>query len=251
MFDRPTAATLTELAPTGKLRVAVVTAPAKSVVSVVKEASGQLSGVPADLAAALAQRLGVDVEFVAAPNTGAIVDAIVSGIVEVGFLPVDDARRQKLAFGPAYYLMKNTYLVRAGSDIETLADVDRANIRVIGIDNTTTIRNAARLLQNTTIAPVKSVDAAMDLLHSGKVDAFAFTHDALPPLAAQLPGSRILDGSFQHTDIAIAVPKNRPAALAYVTVFMEYAEASGIIRRAFDNADLIAPAVAPPSPKRT
>ena len=46
------------------------------------------------------------------------------------------------------------------------------------------------------------------------------------------PGSRIVDGGFQQTGIAIAVPKGRPAALAYVTKFLEEAKASGAVRRA-------------------
>jgi polar amino acid transport system substrate-binding protein len=35
-----------------------------------------------------------------------------------------------------------------------------------------------------------------------------------------LPGSRILDGAFQTTGGAIAVHKDRPAALAYVSAFV-------------------------------
>jgi hypothetical protein len=41
------------------------------------------------------------------------------------------------------------------------------------------------------------------MLRTSAVDAFALTHDALPALAAQLPGSRILDGSFLQTGIPL------------------------------------------------
>lgn len=85
----------------------------------------------------------------------------------------------------------------------------------------------------------------MALLHSDKVDAFALSRDSLPPLAAQLPGSRIVDGGFQQTAIAIAVPKNRPNALAYVTAFLQQAKASGSVRRALDKAGFPNEPVAP------
>jgi len=62
------------------------------------------------------------------------------------------------------------------------------------------------------------------MLSAGAADAFALTHDALPALAARLPGSRILDGSFLQSGVAIAVPKNRLNALAYATTFMEDAK---------------------------
>ena len=78
-----------------------------------------------------------------------------------------------------------------------------------------------------------------------KVDAFALGRDVLAPYQAEIPGSRILDGHFHRTGIAIAVPKNRPAALAHASAFLKEAKASGLVRRAFDKAGLQSTAVAP------
>ncbi len=237
---------LTELAPTGKLRVGVVSAPAKSALFVVKDADGQPQGVTVDLGEELAHDLGVPVEFHIASNTGELVDALSTGSLDVAFMPVDDERKKRVNFGPAYFIIESTYLVRPNSDINSLNDVDRPNVRVIGIANTATIRGAGRSLKKTTVTAVQSVDEAMQRLRTGAADAFALTHDALPSLATQLPGSRILDGSFLQTGVAIAVPRNRPNALAYSSAFMENAKRSGIVRRAFDNAGLKDLSVAPP-----
>jgi polar amino acid transport system substrate-binding protein len=84
-------------------------------------------------------------------------------------------------------------------------------------------------------------------LRSGTADAFALTHDSLPPLAAALPGSRILDGAFLRAGVAIAVPKDRPNALAYASAFMEDVKGSGAVQRAFEDAGLKGLTVAPPS----
>jgi polar amino acid transport system substrate-binding protein len=48
---------------------------------------------------------------------------------------------------------------------------------------------------------------------------------------------------------SVAVPKNRPAALAYVSAFIEEAKASGLVRQAFDAIGLKGSAVAPPGMK--
>jgi polar amino acid transport system substrate-binding protein len=247
LSDDPTPMQRQELVPTGKLRIGVATAPAKSALFVVKDAGGEPQGVPVDLGKELASQLGVPVEFVVASNSGELVDALSANTIDVTFVPIDEERRKRVDFGPAYFIIESTYLVRAGSDIKSLSEVDRPNIRVIGIANTATLRGAARSLRNTTIAPVKSVSEATEMLRAGKADAFALTHDSLPPVAVQLPGSRILDGSFLQTGIAIAVPKNRPNALAYATSFLENAKASGIVRRAFDKAGLNDLAIAPPA----
>ncbi len=83
------------------------------------------------------------------------------------------------------------------------------------------------------------------MMQSGKADAFAMGRDSLPEVVKDFPGARIVDGGFQQTGIAIAVPKGRPQALAYVTAFMERAKASGLVRAAIDRAGMQALDVAP------
>jgi len=43
----------------------------------------------------------------------------------------------------------------------------------------------------------------------------------------------------------VAVPKGKPAALAYATQFIEEAKASGLVRKAFDEMGLTSSQVAP------
>jgi polar amino acid transport system substrate-binding protein len=235
--------TMKELAPTGKLRVGVVYAPTMSTFFVLKEGD-KARGVTVDLGDALAKKHNLPVEFVLYPNSGQAVDAVESGAVDVSFMPVDDERRKRLAIGPDYVRAESTYMVTAASGAKTVADVDKPGMRVIGIANTTTIRAAARTLKNTTISPVTSVGDAMTALKEGKADAFALGRDSLPPYVKQVPGSRITDGHFQQMGIAIAVPKERLAALAAITEFMNAAKKDGTVRKALDKGgfeDPIAP----------
>jgi polar amino acid transport system substrate-binding protein len=234
-----------ELPPTGKLRTGVAAAPAASPLFVTMDAQRRPRGVTVDLANDLAKQLGVAAEFMVAPNTGELVDALEAGRIDVSFMPIDDERKKRIDFGPAYFLVESTYMATQNSGLRTVADVDRAGVRVVGIANTTTIRAAARSLQNTTIVAAQSVGDAMEMMMSGKADAFALSRDSLPPFVAKLPGSRIVDGGFQYTGVAIAVAKGRAEALAAVTAFMEKAKASGLVQAAFERAGLSHLTVAP------
>jgi polar amino acid transport system substrate-binding protein len=234
-----------ELVPTGKLRVGVAYAPAPTPIFVAKDAAGGVHGVPRDLGAALAKALGVPIEIVVAATTGELTDALSSSAIDIGFMPADDERRSRVDFSPPYFVIESTYLAAGSSDIRTLAEVDRPGINVVGITGSTTMRAAGRSLKSAKVVPAKSVDEAMAMMKAGTVQAFALTHDALPPLQKELPGSRILDGAFQTTGVAIAMQKNRPAALAYVTRFIESAKTDGTVRRAFDDAGLNGLPVAP------
>jgi polar amino acid transport system substrate-binding protein len=234
-----------QLVPTGKLRVGVAYAPAPTPIFVAKDAAGDVHGVPRDLGTALAKALGVPIEIVVTATTAELTDACGSGAIDIGFMPADDERRSRVDFSPPYFMIECTYLAAGSSDIKTLADVDRPAITVVGIAGSTTMRAAGRTLMIAKIVPAKSVDEAMAMMKAGTVQAFALTHDALPPLQQQLPGSRILDGAFQTTGVAIAVQKNRPAALAYIKDFIESAKANGMVRRAFDAAGLNRLSIAP------
>jgi polar amino acid transport system substrate-binding protein len=234
-----------ELAPTGKLRVGVAFAPSASPLFVVKEADGSPRGVTVDLGEALAKQLGLAAEIMVAPNTGELTDALEAGRIDVSFMPMDDERKKRIAFGPVYFEVESTYMVTGASGIRTVDEVDRAGVRVVGIANTTTIRAAGRTLKNTSIQAAASIGEAMALMTGGEVDAFALSRDSLPPFVAQLPGSRMVEGGFQFTGVAIAVPKGRLQALATVTTFIEDAKQSGVVRQAMDRAGLSHLDVAP------
>jgi len=235
-----------ELAPTGKLRVGIVAAPAPSALFAVFDTESQsYRGVTVDMGRALAASLGVEAEIVNFPNSGACTDAIENGSVDVSFMPVDDERRRRVAFGPAYYILESTYLVTASSGIATLEEVNREGVRVVGIANTTTIRSATRSLKVTVPEPVETIAEAVERLSKGEADALALSRDAFRTLLPKLPGARVLAGGFQQTGIAIAVANGKPSARCFVGNFMDEAKRSGLVRRALDAAGFADEPVAP------
>ena len=63
-----------ELAPTGKLRVAIAVGPSASALWTVRDpATGKPKGVPIELGTAMAQKLGVPVELIEYTSSGEIV----------------------------------------------------------------------------------------------------------------------------------------------------------------------------------
>jgi polar amino acid transport system substrate-binding protein len=236
------AAVLKELAPTGTLRVGVAVAPNAGAGNV---AMNPPRGVAIDLGREMALKLDVPVEFVSYPNSGALTDAADSGAWDVAFIPVDAERKKKVAFGAAHIVLQSTYLVAPGSTIRTLADVDRPGVRVVAVENTATSRAAQASLKNVTIATVKSGGELFEMLRSGKADAIAQSRESLTALSARLPGSRVLDGAYMNSYVAVAVPRNKPAALAYASAFVEQAKASGSVRRSLDSIGLKSSVVPP------
>jgi polar amino acid transport system substrate-binding protein len=235
---------LNELAPTGRLRGGVVTAPVASVFFAIQDGKGP-HGVTVDLLRFFAERLKLPLDLQIFPNSGEATDAVASAACDVAFMPRDAAREARLAFGPAYFIIQSTYLVPAGSTIRNVADVNRDGVRIVAIANTTTMRSARRTAPLASVREVPSVEEMVRLAEAGDGDAFALSHDSLAPLLPKLPGARILSGGFQQTGISVAVPPGRPKALALVSGLLEEAKKNGVVRRALDAAGFADAEIAP------
>jgi polar amino acid transport system substrate-binding protein len=234
------------VAPSGSLRVAIAISPAPGPFWAGRDpVSSEPKGVTVDLGHGMADALGLPLKLVVYDNSGAITDAGDTGEWDITFVPADAARRQRLDFGPVYSQAESTFLVRPGVQISTVAEVNQSGIHVAGISNPTTIRAMAAWLSNTSAKGVPTVDAAIDQLKSGDIDAFGMSRDALIALSAAVPGSRVLSGHFFEISVAVALPKGRLAALEFATAFVENAKRSRLVRRIFDANGLHDQAVAP------
>src|SRR6202162_1251461 len=227
-----------EIAPTGKLRVAIGISPAGGAYWSTKTESGGYAGVPVALGKAMANQLGVPAEYVAYPNSGQITDSVSTGVWDVTFLPKDPERETKMSFGPIYEIADATYIVKPGSAITNFQTLDQPGIKVAAVNNTTTMRGAAAHLKNAKVAGYQTYDEIFALLKNGEIDAFALSRDQLNAMAKKIPGTRVLDETFQQTVTAVAVPLNHPLALAFATKFMTDATTNGVLRKAYDNNGL-------------
>ena len=234
-----------ELAPTGNIRVALSVGKTSNVFRAKLDGgTNRPHGVAVDLANALGEKLGAPVEFVKYDNYPDLLEGARSGAWDVTFLPFSEERAKILDYGPAYYFLELTYLVPAGSAIQNYSDIDRPGVRIAATQKSISA-SKVKLLKNAELVQVKKLSMVREELISGKVHAAAASRQTLMSLAKKLPpGARVLEGSFYPLPVSVGVPKNRPAALTYVTDFIESAKATGVVRRAFDNAGFKDAAVA-------
>lgn len=228
-----------------KLRVAIAISAAPGAFWASRDASGQPRGVSVDLARALAGELALPLELIIFENSSAITSAAATDGWDVTFIPMDDDRARKIDFGPVYNVAESTFLVRPGSSIASLADVDKPGVTVVAVADTTTMRAAAGWLKQTNVQGFNAVDDIVAGLRAGTADAFAMSRDGLTTLARDIPGSRVLPGQFFGAKTAVAAPQNRRELLAAASAFVEAAKANGLMRRIYDANDMKDSPVAP------
>ncbi|HYA05097.1 MAG TPA: transporter substrate-binding domain-containing protein [Xanthobacteraceae bacterium] len=100
---------LKDLAPTGKLRAAINFG---NGVLAKKGRNGEPRGVSAELAAALAKKVGVPLDHVRFEAAGKVFEALAKREVDVSFIAIEPKRAAEVTFAPPYVLIEGTYLVR-------------------------------------------------------------------------------------------------------------------------------------------
>lgn len=239
----PGAPVKAELAPTGSLRLAVFTG--NPLIGGRSEATGEITGTTVTLGNALAESAGVPVTVIEYTSIAKLVEAAGTNAWDVTVLGVDSARRSVIDYAPAHFAVDLTYLVAPGSHLQSVADADRPGVRIAAARAGVPAIVLSRSLQKATFVQTETESAAFDLLKAGKVQALAQNRSLLLELASRLPGSRVLDDRLLSAELAMALPKGRPAALAYVSEFVARAKSSGLVQRAIDSAGLRGVNVAP------
>ena len=198
-----------------------------------------------DLACALAERLGVPLIGIEYPNVPSLLAGLQSHAWDVAFLGTDPARATEVDFTAAYMEVDNTYLVAVRAGLCTVAEVDRAGIRIAVPARSAPDLFLARELQQATLVRGDTPAALLALLRAGQADACAADRATLLDFAARLPGWQVLDGRFLAVQHALAVPKGQGPLLATVHTFVEQAKRSGLVHHAIQRADLRGVHVAP------
>src|SRR3989304_1418276 len=149
------AALLQQLAPTGKLRVAIAIAPTPSAQFAIQDASGAYRGVAVMLGQALPNKPGGEAQLIAHNGSGEIQNSAADNKWDVAFLPVDDERKKFVDFGNAYHLLQSTYLVAPSASIASVASANAAGVRIGGVAHPATFRTPAQPAPNAPHVPVR------------------------------------------------------------------------------------------------
>ena len=232
-----------ELAPHGVLRAGINLSNFLLVTG--SSPSGEPQGVSPDMAREIAARLGVPVRYVPFPKPGELADAAGKDVWDIGLIGAEPARAEKIDFTTAYVEIEATYLVPAGSPLQTLADVDRPGVRIAVTARAAYDLWLERNIKHATLIRSNSLDAAYDQFVAEKLDALAGLKPRLLTDIQSLPGARILDGQFTAVQQAIGTARGNKEGAAFLQSFVNEAKASGFVASLIERHHVQGLSVAP------
>ena len=202
-------------------------------------ADGSLEGIDIDVAAAIAQKLGLELQI---DNMG-FDDCILavqqgkSDICMAG-LTITPERSAVMDFTDTYANGVQVVIVAANSDIQTLDDL--ANDKMIGTQmGTTGYIYCSDTVENggygeDHVVPYDDGAAAIQALLKGQIDAVVIDNMPAQEYVAANPGLKILDMEYANEDYAIGIAKGNTALLDAVNAALNELIADGTVQSIVD-----------------
>jgi polar amino acid transport system substrate-binding protein len=198
--------------------------------------AGELRSVWVDFARALAAHMGVQLVLQERPTRLKVEECLWTGACDVIFMPFDDRMPEVGEFSTPFMQVDYTLLAPAGSPIHSVAEADRAGVRIAAVRTHGSTIALSRILNQAELEFRDTPEATFDLLRSGRADLMASTRYTLQRLAAQLPGARLLDGEYGHNFSHVVVRNGQAPRLAYINEFIAQATKSGLLQQIIDRA---------------
>jgi len=230
-----------DLAPTGKLRVAINFG---NIVLAQRNAAGEPTGVTVDLARELGRRLGVGVALVGFDAAGKVFDALKTGTLDIVFLAIEPVRAAEIDFTAPYVIIEGVYMVPRDSALKTVAEVDRAGVRVAVNKGSAYDLFLSRTLKR---AELVRGENGIELFMQKRLEVAAGVKQPIVAFAMTNPNVRVMDGRFMEIQQAMGTPKGRSAGARYLAAFVEEMKAGGFVADALRRSNQPDASVAPPA----
>ncbi len=177
---------------------------------------GRFRGPSAEIATRLAAQLTADLRYVVYQSAAQIHAATDRDEWDIAFLASDPQRGDRLAFSKPYLTIQATLLTRAGRPETSLADFDRAGVRIAATRGAAYEHLLRNMLQMAEVVAFETPAASFRGFLDGRSDAVAGVRQSLEAIASSQIGLRLLEAGFGSIEQCVAVPIDRAVDLAWI-----------------------------------
>ncbi len=201
-----------QLAPKGHLRAAINLSNFLLVTG--KEANGDPQGVSPDMAKALANELGVDIEFISFSRPGELADAIFEDKWDIGNIANEPERAKSINFSSPYTLIESTFLVRKYLNFRATKNIDKEGIRIAVAERSAYDLWLTENIKRAELIRAKSIEESFLIFEENQYEVLAGLRPKLSDDIKRTSDCLIIDDSFTHINQCIGSnPKNKEAAI--------------------------------------
>ena len=193
----------------------------------------EIVGIDAEIAQALADKLGLKLEIVDM-DFSSLITSIQSGKIDISLagMTVTEERKQNVDFTDSYATGVQSIIVKEGSDIQSVDDLEG---KLIGVQEGTTghLYCSDDYGEENVIAYTNGATAVQALIQD-KVDCVVIDQQPAKAFVEANEGLKILDTAYTTEDYAAAVSKDNPALTAALNKALQELKDDGTIQGILD-----------------
>lgn len=195
--------------------------------------NGEIVGIDADIAAAIADKLGMDLE-IQDMDFSSIITAVQSGKADIGLagMTVDPDRQKNVDFTDTYATGVQVIIVPEDSEIAGPDDLEGKKIGVQ--EGTTGHQYCAEAFGDQNVIAYTSGANAVQALKAGKVDCVVIDNEPAKEFVKQNEGLKIVETAYVEEDYAGIVAKDNDELLEKVNTAMQELKDDGTIQSIID-----------------
>ncbi|MGK4161469.1 transporter substrate-binding domain-containing protein [Limosilactobacillus reuteri] len=175
--------------------------------------TGKLEGFEIDLATAITKKiLGPQGKPIFVPVTSGIrVPLLKNGNIDaiMATMTITPEREKQVDFTHSYFDAGQSLLVKKGSPIKNISDLNRRGAVILGVSGSNSVKNVAKFAPEARVLQLSDYAQAMTALKSKQGDALTTDNGILYGMAAENPGYEVVGGNFTKEPYGIAVNKNQ------------------------------------------
>lgn len=195
----------------------------------------QIKGFDADIATALTKRVlgkNATAKFVQVTSQTRIpllkngnIDAIIATMT------ITPEREKQVDFTNSYFDAGQSLLVKKGSAIKSVKDLNKSGTKVLGVTGANSVENIKKAAPKAKVLELSDYAQAMTALKSGQGVALTTDNGILYGMASQNPGYEVVGGTFTKEPYGIAVNKGQEPLKKALNKALKEIEADGTYNR--------------------
>lgn len=195
---------------------------------------GEVVGIDAEVAKAIADKLGMKLEIVDT-KFDSIIPGVQSGKYDMGMagLTVTPEREQNVAFSDSYATGIQSIIVKENSEIKSVDDLSSSTKIGVQLGTTGDIYAKDDFGADAVVEMDKGADAVQALL-AGKIDCVIIDNEPAKSFVEANPGLKILDTAYAQEDYAICFAKENTELKEKVNTALKELIADGTLQKIVD-----------------
>ncbi|KRM59028.1 transporter substrate-binding domain-containing protein [Secundilactobacillus malefermentans] len=149
----------------------------------------------------------------------------IDGIIAT--MTITKEREKQVDFSNSYFDAGQSLLVKKGSPIRNVQDLNKAGTTVLGVVGSNSVENIGKYAPKAKVLQLSDYAQALTALKSGQGDALTTDNGILFGMAIENPGYEVVGGSFTNEPYGIAINKGQTQFKGSINQALKHIEKTG------------------------